>query len=304
MKKFYKSLLICSPVIVLILLTAFFFNDNNTEPKQLSQQFNNYWHNNEAEITSYQLNQARYGEVHDGKAVLVFVTEPFSESEQVKVDDSDRKDYSVLKLNFTKKFNTGIYPYSIMLSTFSPLSDVNQHVVKVTNSVQEWCGQVFTQVTANRVDKFKIKSFSYFESEGDRKYKIRNAWMEDELWSKIRTNPESLPIGKLELIPSISYTQLMHKKLKAYDAIISKQSIDSTLVSLTIYYPELFRTLVISYTNTFPYSIEGWEETYVSGFGDDAKKLTTKAKKITVIKSAYWQKNKLKDAAIREEIGL
>ena len=52
-----------------------------------SQAFRDYWYDGKAEITSYALQQARYGELHTGEAVLVFVTEPFSKSKQVKLDD-------------------------------------------------------------------------------------------------------------------------------------------------------------------------------------------------------------------------
>jgi len=55
------------------------------------------------------LEQARYGEIHKGRAVTIFVTEPFSKSKQVKLDDykaagDDRA--NVMKLNMTKNFNT------------------------------------------------------------------------------------------------------------------------------------------------------------------------------------------------------
>ena len=97
--------------------------------------FNEYWYSGKAEITSYKLEQARYGEVHDGHAVLVFVTEDFSKSKQVKLDDPvNNKDdeQKVLKLNYVKKFNTGIYDYSIMESIFTPVDIVNfPHSVKI-----------------------------------------------------------------------------------------------------------------------------------------------------------------------------
>ncbi|MEQ9230208.1 MAG: hypothetical protein RIF46_05960, partial [Cyclobacteriaceae bacterium] len=108
-------------------------------PTQIPASFNAYWSKGGAEITSYDLEQARYGEIHKGTAVTVFVTEPFSKSKQVKLDDyksagDDR--VNVLKLNLTKKFLTGIYPYSMMLSTFSPLD--GSPMIKSSMTVQEW----------------------------------------------------------------------------------------------------------------------------------------------------------------------
>ena len=84
--------------------------------------FGDYWYQGKAEITSYEMEQARYGEIRKGHAVLIFVTEDFSKSKQVKLDNpqKDPEDaVKILKLNFVRKFITGIYPYSIMTSVFT-----------------------------------------------------------------------------------------------------------------------------------------------------------------------------------------
>ena len=74
-----------------------------------SQAFRDYWHAGKAEVSSYDLQQSRYGETRGGKAVLIFVTEDLSKKLQVKLDDpSGRNKINVLKLNFTKSFITGI----------------------------------------------------------------------------------------------------------------------------------------------------------------------------------------------------
>jgi len=93
-----------------------------SQSSELSDEFKNYWYAGKAELSSYKLQQARYGEIHSGTAVLVFVTEDFSKSKQVKLDhpeNAGNDKLPVLKLNFTKKFVTGIYPYSMMMSAFS-----------------------------------------------------------------------------------------------------------------------------------------------------------------------------------------
>ena len=87
-------------------------------------EFGDYWYQGKAELTSYDLEQARYGEIHPGHAVLIFVTEDFSRSKHVKLDrpqSAGDDAVKVLKLNFMKKFNTGIYPYSMMSSMFTPI---------------------------------------------------------------------------------------------------------------------------------------------------------------------------------------
>lgn len=139
-----------------------------TKPQfTLSQDFKNYWFDGTAELSSYQLTQSRYGEPREGKAVLIYVTEDFLNKEQVKANRKSKVSQTVLKLNRTKKFNTGIYPYSIMTSLFTRLGQ-KKPLAKITTSVQEWCGQAYTQL--NRRETLQISSHSYFEGEADRSY--------------------------------------------------------------------------------------------------------------------------------------
>ena len=86
--------------------------------------FNSYWYAGKAEIKTYDLIQSRYGELHKGMATVIFVTEPFLVKEGVKPDNPTKNQIPVLKMNLLKKFGTGIYPYSMMLSTFTPLQEV------------------------------------------------------------------------------------------------------------------------------------------------------------------------------------
>jgi len=123
--------------------------------KDLSAKQKEYWYAGEAEITSYKLTQARYGEIHSGHAVLIFVTEPFSTKTWTKADQPTATDVSVMKLNFTKKFNTGIYPYSMMTSTFLPV-DGAVNSLKITSSSQEWCGHTYMEM--KNKSKYEFKS--------------------------------------------------------------------------------------------------------------------------------------------------
>ncbi len=169
-----------------------------------NSQFNQYWYAGKAEITSYELKQSRYGEVHNGEAVLIFVTEPFSKSDQVKLDypgQAGDDKMTVLKLNYTKNFNTGIYPYSMMLSAFTPVDTYNyKYTPKVTASIQEWCGQVYTQMNLNK-NKYQINAYSYFQQEGDKSFASPAGFIEDEIFNRIRLDLNSLPVGEVELIP-------------------------------------------------------------------------------------------------------
>jgi hypothetical protein len=271
--------------------------DNKATSKtKTSQEFKKYWYAGEAEITSYKLEQARYGEIREGHAVLIYVTEDFAPETQVKADYQNPKNIPVLKLNATKKFNTGVYPYSIMQSTFYPVSN-NKHALKVSSSMQEWCGHVYTQL--NNKDVFKIMSHSYFEGEADKNITLQKTVLENELWTKLRIDPKSLPIGNLDIIPSFEYNRLRHIPIKAYQAYATLNS--GTYI---LEYPELHRTLSITFNTKFPHDILSWEESFKSGFGPNAKVLISKATRLKTIKSPYWQKNSNKDEILRETLQL
>ncbi len=264
--------------------------------KEPSQDFKAYWYQSKAEITSYKLEQARYGEIREGTAVLIYVTEDFLSKEQVKADRQKASNIPILKLNATKKFNTGIYPYSIMQSTFYPVNN-DSHALKISSSMQEWCGHVYTQL--NNRNEFEIQSHSYFEGQADQHFTIDKNILENELWTQLRIDPTSLPVGTIKVIPSLEYVRLKHAELRAYTAQATMNN-----GNYTLNYPELNRTLSINFNTEFPHEITGWEESFKSGYGAKAKTLVTKATKIETIKSAYWGKNSNKDEALRSQLQL
>lgn len=270
------------------------------DQRVLPKDFGAYWFAGEAELTSYELEQARYGEMREGHAVLIYVTEPFLEGKQVKADQNHPDNIQVLKLNHTKKFLTGIYPYSIMTSIFYPLY-AQQHAVKLSASVQEWCGHVYTQL--NNREVFELTSHSYFEKEADQQLRLEKIPLEDEIWTQLRVAPESLPLGKLQMLPALEYIRLAHKEMKAYEAECSLTE-TAGLSTYKISYPELGRTLSIQFGTAFPHVVEGWSESYPGGFGPDARVLTSKARKLRTLKTAYWEKNGNKDVILRDSLGL
>jgi hypothetical protein len=75
--------------------------------------------------------------------VYIFVTEDFSERLRVKAERDDHPEGDVrpvMKLDAVRDFNTGIYDYSVMTSTFLRVRE-GWPVSKVSFSSQEWCGQ-------------------------------------------------------------------------------------------------------------------------------------------------------------------
>lgn len=279
---------------------------NNTP--NLNNTLDNYWYQGKAEINRFELNQVRYGELRSGDAIMVFVTEDFLVKKQVKQEsNTSEKSIPILKLNHITKFKTGVYDYSMMNSVFSPINSIGP--IKTTFSAQEWCGHTWLQL--NNVDgKFKVTGSSYFEKEADQSFIIDELLTEDGIWNLIRTNPNQIKEGEFQYLPSSAFLRLKHKEIKGYKTIVSKQVYmkedmpGDNLMSLTLEYPELNRTIQIIYGNKSPYQIAGWKETSKSGYGQNAKELTTTARRTHQIVEPYWNLNSNSDEKYRDLLGL
>ena len=271
---------------------------NPTVKKDLKKhpKFGDYWYQGKAEITSYELLQNRYGTIRKGTAVNIFVTEDFLPKKQVKADYQNPNNIPVLKLNATKKFLTGIYPYSIMTSTFTP-TKTNKNAIKISYSSQEWCGNTYVQL--NNRENYDINFYSYFESNADKKINLKKVVLENDFWNHLRINPKAIKTGNYAVIPSFEYLSLNHKTIKSYNAQVNLTEVESTL-NFTVYYPELERKLSIALTKEFPFVIESWEETTTK----NGKEFTTSAKKIKTILSPYWSEKGENGLKLRKELGL
>jgi len=130
--------------------------------------FWDHWGDGQAELAGYRLHQPRYGEMRTGEAVLIFVTETFTHAQRLKSDGGHSDEYPVIKLNEVRDFPTGVYDYNVMTSTFLRLdgADPIGRPVKVSFSMQEWCGQVWDQWRIDE-NKWRRTGHGYFDGEGD-----------------------------------------------------------------------------------------------------------------------------------------
>ena len=270
----------------------------HAEVKPWDEAFKKQWYAGLAEITRYELKQAQYRDVHNGDAVLIFVTEDFLADKHVKRERGDGPSVSVLKLNATSKFTTGLYPYSIMTSVFTPVAPDQKHSLKVTSTAQEWCGHTFIQL--NRRDSgYHATVRSYFQSEGDSDLTLPNAILEDEIWTRIRLAPDQLPIGEIQIIPGTQFQRLAHALPKVQTAHAELATGDTTRV-YTLAYTSIDRKLAITFEKNYPHAILGWEESHQRR----GRWLTTTAHKTHTIMLDYWNKNNLEDTAYRTQLGL
>jgi hypothetical protein len=273
-------------------------------------QFQDYWYNHGAELSRFSLRQMRYGEIHEGDAVLVFVTEKMNSNTQIKADHPGAQDIAILKLNAVRKFFTGIYPYSIMTSIFAPVDVQNYPLpLKISSSAQEWCGHAYTQMNLNE-NEYRVRMHSYFEGEGDKDFNLQKVLPEDALWTLIRLAPGSLPRGEFFMIPGTVYARLAHRPVAAQKAVANLTPSDekslegNPLVIYEINFPDEERTLRIYFEKEFPHRIQQWHETYKGLIGMGAKVLTTRATRTHTIMDPYWKHHANKDRRRLEGLGL
>ncbi|MCZ6675033.1 MAG: septum formation inhibitor Maf [Verrucomicrobia bacterium] len=284
------------------IILALFFSGTIQQRAFGEESVSDYWSSGLAEISRYELKQARYGAIHSGDAILLFVTEPFSASAQVK-DDSGRDPSAVpvLKLNAFKRFETGVYDYSIMTSVFSRMDDKKSlPTFKVTTSVQDWCGQVFNQWN-QRDQLWETELRSYFQSDGDVDLELPLVPHEDGIWNRLRLNPDSLPTENFEMIPSSAFLRLKHQAIQPYAVTAKLSSVSKGRRTYSLTYPDLNRSLEIEFEAKAPYEIIGWSESYPDR-GD--KILTTTARRTHQLRSYYWEQNQPSHLKLRKKLGL
>jgi len=265
-------------------------------PTTLSKDFADYWYAGVAEICSYDVVQERYGEIRQAEQVNIFVTEDLSVSKQVKLDNPENAGpdrVPVLKLNSIRRFHTGIYDYSIMQSVFTPIG--GQPSLKVNTSVQDWCGQVYLQQNL-KDGAYVQRGYSYFESEGDQEIHLPLALLEDEIWTRLRLDPSSLPKGQLSMIPAALYSRLKHQPNTPQMAEINLD-LEGQESLLRLRYSEIDRSLLIRFETNFPHRILGWEEL-------SSGKTTSKGTLKAIRRSAYWGEHDNRHAPLRDSLKL
>lgn len=260
--------------------------------------FDTYWYQGLAELSHYKLEQSRYGQIRKGEAVMVYVTEDFLKDKQVKYEFGDKSNaVSVLKLNAYRSFNTGIYPYTIMTSSFVPIKA--NKPMKLTSSVTEWCGQAFMQLN-HRNNKYELQIRSYFQAEGDQNQTMDATVSEDGLFNQVRHNPKTLPVGQLSIIPAFHTLRLKHKQAQAYKAKASMKTLQSSAFSkkphllYAIDYEDFSRHVYMYIEAEFPHRILAWQESSSTPLQEGKKTTGADVTTATWNKSIlldYWSKN-------------
>lgn len=276
----------------------------------VAQDFWSWWGDGKGELSSYKTKTQRYGELREGYAVLVFVTEDISRTTRIKVESdaippADRA--PVLKLNHVVKFPTGIYDYSLLTSTFSSIeSELGRPAfepLKISFSAQEWCGHVYQMLLPQR-DQVELTLHSYFQSEGDQKRSIKlpeNAAFEDNFLIWIRElKGEVLAVGQrrsLQILPSAWVTRSGHQRVEFQAGSIIKAEGEAVKLSEGNVPSWRWTWQVGNRTETYwlekayPHRILKWQSS--DGSAGELNK---------TLRLPYWQLHGNDDLAYREQL--
>ena len=273
--------------------------------------FGSYWHDGKAEIDGYRYTLTRYGQPRRGQCVAVYVTEPFSKSKNVKVDDPARNPgdtFDVLKLNLVRDFQTGIYDYNTMSSLFVRSADLEP--VKVSFLSTEWCGNVYEElrVTASLISE---TLHSYFENEsGTRDVpRSKGGILEEELFVMLRgLSGEYLAPGARRTVPFLPGAfrrRLTHAPLTWGGATIERRAEPQTVTVPA----GRFRAMVYSVAvangpkgtfyveSAYPHRIVRWKWDQ-PGDSNDAGELTGSRR------LQYWKLHNVGDERYLRPLGL
>lgn len=275
-------------------------------PEPASEGFWARWGDNRGEVSAYRIVTPRYGELRTGVTVLVYVLEEHDRRTWMKNDRSDVPEEFrdvVMKLNETTSFRTGIYAYSVMSSTFSPVGSRGRErfaPVRITFTSQEWCGQVFHSLLP-RIDGFEEELRSYFSVEGEQEREVATApfaLYENALLIQLRELDGPFADGgdwRGQLVPSLWRNRTSHQPVAPVEATITRAEDrlpDGTPVNrFTLRYGEIERTFFIEQAE--PRRILRW----TTSEGEEAELLGT-------ARLTYWQLNHLGDEQYLEQLGL
>lgn len=295
-----------------LLATASMLAMSTPARADLDPQQSAHWFDGRAELAGYRLTQPRYGELREGRAVLVYVTETFSESDRVKASSGRHPpsdEFLVMKLNLVKDFQTGIYDYNVMTSAFSALKArygrAAGALTKLTFSSQEWCGQVFDELLFSK-DGLRHRSFSYFDGEGDRsrELEVPEGGIDfDRLFIAVRQLPEPLlergATRELPIFERLERSRFRHRTAAWRPGRIHRRAETASIeVPAGRFEVDVYEVAVAD--ESYRFDVEAaFPHRLVRWTGPDGEK----AELLGSMRSKYWQQNAEGDERLLKELG-
>jgi hypothetical protein len=274
-----------------------------------AQDFWKHWGDGRAELNGYSLVQPRYGAPRKGTAVYVFVTEDFSDSLRVKADPGKHPAadvYPVMKLNAVRDFQTGVYDYNVMTSTFLRVAR-GWPLEKVSFSSQEWCGHVWHQLVP-RAGRLEGLFHSYFDGEADGTDALEmpaGGVLEDALPILVRGwNGAILDPGQgrtVPFLPSLLSARLLHRPLAWTRATITRSASTTRVKVPAGAFEVSVYEVAIEGGRNLSFAVEASPPfRLVRQTGADGEQLQLEGS----TRLSYWQLNKPGDERHLKELGL
>ncbi len=268
-----------------------------------SEAFWEAWGDGRAEMSGYRGVVSRYGELRPAELVQIYVTEPHDRRTWIKDDAVQGPDrVAVLKLNQSLRFQTGVYPYSVMTSVFAPVDshfDERFQPVKISLTAQEWCGHVFAAAWPGP-GELQLHTLSYFASEGEateRQAVPEGALYEDALLIQLRELDGPFHGGEDwegALVPTLWRARRAHTPLRPSPATITRAPAErdgAPVTRFTVAQGDYRRTIDVE--RDAPRRVLGWS----TSDGEEMQILATR-------RLPYWELNHNGDERVRAELGL
>jgi hypothetical protein len=275
-----------------------------------ADEFWSWWGDGKAELSGYRLTQPRYGAKRDGTVVMVYVTEDMSDTLRVKADPGKHPKsdvFPVMKLNSIRAFQTGIYDYHVMTSTFARVAP-GWPLAKLSFSSQEWCGLVYHQLLP-RGDRVAGLLHSYFDGEADGKDELalpKDGVFEDALPILLRgLGVPYLKPGEtrtVPFLPSLLRARLEHHPLAWARARITRAARADAIVTIPAgkFVADTWTvaieggpTLTLQFAAAVPHALLRW----AADTGEEAVMLKS-------TRLSYWKLNGVGDEKYLKELGL
>ena len=272
-----------------------------------------HWEDGKAELSGYSLTQPRYGQQRTGTAVHIFVKEDFSEKAKVKADyvRSAEDQVPIIKLNFIKKFPTGIYDYNLMTSVFAPFGSRqglrSGMPIRISYAQQEWCGSLYDELKTDS-SGIQLDRHTYFDRD-ELKMKTlphqKAGIMVDELPFLVRQFPVPFlqpgETKEVRFLPSYERSRLLHRPHTWMNGSFSRSKSPTTIKVPAGQYTvetwtakldgsEIYRYYV---EQTFPHRIIAWD-------GPQGERAELKG----TTRLPYWQLNSNGGEKYLRELGL
>lgn len=268
-----------------------------------NSSFWDHWGDGRAELASYRGELVRYGEPREAHVVLIFVTEPHDRNRWIKDDDAEGADrVEVLKLNRSMKFQTGIYPYAVMTSVFSPVADWGRRrfqPTKIAMNSQEWCGNV-SHVVWPGPERFLRDLQTYFAAEQEGRRTVStpgDTLYQDALPIQLRELDGAFNDGEDwsgHLVPSIWHSRRAHEPLEPVKATIERSSTTVDGREATRFVLEYGDTKVTyDIAREYPHRLLQWRHS-------DGSHLEL----VEAVRKPYWRQNRPGDESHRKSLGL